>query len=69
MLFLCDCLPVMVGSAVPCAVARAVARAVAMRAQPVSLGCADCSMDIQTKTKTEYKGNTRIACIVLFVLG
>jgi len=60
-LFLCDCLPVIVGGAVT--------GAVALGPKPVTMHCTNCNMDIQTKIKTEYKGNAHIACIVLCVLG
>ena len=51
------------------AVTGAVPVVVPMGAKPVTMRCPNCSMDIQTKTKTEYKGNAHIVCIVLFVLG
>jgi hypothetical protein len=60
-LFLCDCLPVIVGGAV--------AGVVALGPNPVTMRCPNCNMDIQTKTKTEYQGNAHIAAIGLFLLG
>jgi hypothetical protein len=60
-LFLRDCLPVIVSGPV--------IGAVAMGPKPVMMQCPSCNMNIQTKTKTEYKGNAHIACIILFVLG